>query len=727
PVLEKQKGSDALRMHGGILNDIGTIYFEWGQAVNARRYFHRARQVLQDGGQHDLLPDIWSNLSSVELRLGHLTEAKAWSERALVLERKQGFPEGSPPTRINQALVRLAEGRTGEAEKELSQLLKLPSALLPEGTRALTLFNLGCAYLLQNRFDAARQYLTEGRKLMETTGNRLAYAKADCALGILYYNMKQDQVALEALKKAMQHLESAGAEVADPGQYGAFQDQFLNPYEAAGAILHRQGNAKEALETVEQGRAVGLARQASQTRAGYGLLSPPDLNALRQGRDDLFKAGWSLRKSQRLNNGVPAARKQYEDAEARLNVLRTSLRQRYPEYARLGAGASTSGRLAELARQHPDTLYLEWAVIDDKTTLLFALSHPSGVRSFLLPIGAKALEERVARWRVALTAPAGLNDAQQPQMDAQQLQEKAIQEPREALGLYRLLLEPLEEKGILSRGSDQKFKRVVTVGDGPLLELPWAALLDSKGRRLFERYAVSSSFSLQALTWPDQRKPATDSFFYVADPRGPKEQQLRADLGGPVTEKDKPLTEMPSLPEAREGSVEAARLFPRSKGLKGSEASESAVKARISECTVLHFATHGLLLKPGLESWLLLAPDTKEDGYLFAGEVAEMQLAARLAVLSACESGRGEIRGGEGLLGLAWGFRASGCPSVVASLWKVKALTTSKLINAFYAGLRKGLPKDLALQHAMRVVKKGAGTSEPYFWAGFQVLGDPSP
>ena len=100
-------------------------------------------------------------------------------------------------------------------------------------------------------------------------------------------------------------------------------------------------------------------------------------------------------------------------------------------------------------------------------------------------------------------------------------------------------------------------------------------------------------------------------------------------------------------------------------------------------------------------------------------------LSAHLAVLSACETGRGQAKGGEGLMGLAWAFRAAGVPAVVASQWQVDDAATKQLMVAFYKELKAGRRKDDALRTAMLAVQKEHPS--PYYWAAFELIGDATP
>jgi CHAT domain-containing protein len=122
----------------------------------------------------------------------------------------------------------------------------------------------------------------------------------------------------------------------------------------------------------------------------------------------------------------------------------------------------------------------------------------------------------------------------------------------------------------------------------------------------------------------------------------------------------------------------------------------------------------------------------REDGLLEAWEVLNMDLIADLVVLSACETARGRVGGGEGMVGLTWAFFVAGVPTTVASQWKVESRSTTELMLAFHQSLRKlsddssnrfAVPRSLQ-QAALRLLRDPE-YSHPFYWAGFVVVGDP--
>ena len=177
-------------------------------------------------------------------------------------------------------------------------------------------------------------------------------------------------------------------------------------------------------------------------------------------------------------------------------------------------------------------------------------------------------------------------------------------------------------------------------------------------------------------------------------------------------------------------------------------ATETNLKS-IKSPGVVHLATHGFFEKdldlnstatdmqhgfdnnPLIRSGLLLVPtenikiknqkvgyETSDNGVLTAFEAMSLSLeGSQLVVLSACETGLGELRAGEGVYGLQRAFLAAGAQAVIMSLWKVDDLATQELMLNFYSALEKSPDKFQAFRSAQtKLLKK---YPEPYYWGGF--------
>lgn len=188
--------------------------------------------------------------------------------------------------------------------------------------------------------------------------------------------------------------------------------------------------------------------------------------------------------------------------------------------------------------------------------------------------------------------------------------------------------------------------------------------------------------------------------------------------------------------------------------LLGGAADAGALRGDLREFALIHCAAHGHVdpHDPRLTG-LALTPAGDDDGFVTLGDVAELSLDADLAVLSACETGRGGERRGEGTQSLARAFLQAGARGVVASLWQVDDRETERTMEAFYAGLTdRGLTAGAALREARLAIRhapaapdafRGTGRGKllagaqapeaaagrkdlaghPYFWAAFTYTG----
>ena len=119
-----------------------------------------------------------------------------------------------------------------------------------------------------------------------------------------------------------------------------------------------------------------------------------------------------------------------------------------------------------------------------------------------------------------------------------------------------------------------------------------------------------------------------------------------------------------------------------------------------------------------------------DDGYLTALEVAQLDWdGTELVVISACESGRGDIRAGEGVYGLKRAIAVAGARSSLLSLWKVNDDATAKFMEIFYKQLKEGKGKAEALEETRNLFRNNpmGGYQEPFYWAAFQLSGDWGP
>jgi CHAT domain-containing protein len=242
--------------------------------------------------------------------------------------------------------------------------------------------------------------------------------------------------------------------------------------------------------------------------------------------------------------------------------------------------------------------------------------------------------------------------------------------------------------------------RLIIVPHGVLHSLPFHALpIGTDGESLIDRSEVSYL-------------PSASTLRYLRRPG-----ELASDGADPsvlvVGIEDE------RIPKVEEEIARVRGLFARGDVLRAGEARIAEFRARAAAADYLHVAAHGIFREDDPHfSALRLA-----DGWLSVYDLYGLELKARLVSLSACQSGRSWVGGGDELVGLVRGFLHAGARSLLVSLWPVHDATTAQLMASFYGALRSGSTATAALRQAMREVR--AEHPHPYHWAPFVWIGWP--
>ncbi len=296
--------------------------------------------------------------------------------------------------------------------------------------------------------------------------------------------------------------------------------------------------------------------------------------------------------------------------------------------------------------------------------------------------------------------------------------------------LFEQLIKP-----VLKRFNEDRITNLIIVPDGELSYVPFSALLTSSTKAiqgfrdlpyLSKQFVVRQNYSATLMVRKEAkgRRFSNHSVLGVA----PAYESLNsAESARPAKFRDNigPLKynveEVRTIVESFEG-----------RALLGNEALESAFKQQVNRYPIVHIAAHALIDDEiPMNSKLVLTQekDSIEDGYLHAFELYNMRLTPELVVLSACNSGDGKLRRGEGLMSLSRAFAYAGVPSMVMSHWQVDDQATSKLMKLFYEQLAMGEGKADALRNAQLAFLEtaSAANTHPFYWAGFSLVGDSSP
>lgn len=290
-------------------------------------------------------------------------------------------------------------------------------------------------------------------------------------------------------------------------------------------------------------------------------------------------------------------------------------------------------------------------------------------------------------------------------------------------------------------------KRIVLSPDSQTWMIPWDALVLEDGQYAIERFAIDLVTSgrdlVRGYLVTDDGASKLTRPVVLADPKfGLSNEGTVRTRGGEVRQ----------VSRLRQTSAEADVVSPMLKkltstkplNLQREDASEHRIK-QVTRPQVLHLATHGFFhtdqrgSNPLNRCGLMLAQcnvggGQNEDGVLFGSEIVGLDLrGTRLVVLSACDTGIGDTRGGEGVAGLRHAFHLAGVQAVVASLWKANDLETTTLMKHFYSDLEHQCQHDVSMHvgESLRRAKlkwihdrrQQGHATHPVFWAAFDASG----
>ncbi|MDP2113996.1 MAG: CHAT domain-containing protein, partial [Bacteroidota bacterium] len=296
-----------------------------------------------------------------------------------------------------------------------------------------------------------------------------------------------------------------------------------------------------------------------------------------------------------------------------------------------------------------------------------------------------------------------------------------------SFSLYQKLLKPVS--GLI------KGKDLIIIPDDKLSYIPFDALLSQMPdtsrmdfrslNYLVRDYAINYSYSTTLLyNFQDKLKNKSKSLIafspqYIAnEPRTDRESSK--------------MYYFSPLPGAGEEVLKVSDYI-QTTSFANILAQENTFKKKAPDFDILHLAMHTIINDslPMFSTLVFSKPDNNstDDGFLNTYEIYNMKLNARLAVLSACETGSGKLQKGEGVMSLARGFIYAGCPSIVMTLWQVEDKSGVNIMANFYSYLSKGKRKDVALRMAKlkHLESSDPLTAHPHYWLGYVNIGDSEP
>jgi CHAT domain-containing protein len=721
-----QRGLEMLETLGSksaiadILGNIGIIFHQQGNYLQALKHYQKSLAIREDIGDKAGIAFDLNGIGGIHYGQGNYAQSLDYYQKSLKMSEAIGYKTEVATTLRLIGDVYYQQAKYVQALEHYQKSLIMQESLSEKKGTALALNSIGNVYVKQGRYAEALLVTNRAVALAHQSQNIETLWQAHLIIGQAYYALNQPTHARQAFEGAVAAIESLRTQVAGgEHEQQRFFEGRLSPYLAMVDLLISREQTSEALTYAERTKARVL------------------LDVLHNGRISVSKALTTREQEQerKLNNQLVSLNTQLyrekqrkEPDKTRLAELEAQLQKGRLEYEafqtnlyavhpdlKTQRGEAQTISLKQAAELLPDakTALLEFVVTEDKT-LLFALTksagaqNPIAIKAFPITIKQKDLAKLTEQFRRQLAQPASPVN-------------------KMARELFDLLFKDAQP---LISGKD----KLIIVLDGPLWEMPFQALLSPRNRYLLQDYAIAYAPSLTVLREMiklRQRKSSeVPTLLAVGNPA----------LGTDVVERRKVLMDDPldPLPDAEKQVQSLSKFYGprRSRIYVGAAATEERVKAEAGQHAILHLATHGILNdRSPMYSHLVLAQnyekERKEDGLLEAWEILNLDLKADLAVLSACETARGRIGAGEGMIGLTWALFVAGVPTTVVSQWKVRSDSTAELMVEFHRLLQardaKGAPHVTRAEALRRAALKLLNNSQyrhPFHWAGFVLVGD---
>ncbi|MFE4104942.1 CHAT domain-containing protein [Almyronema epifaneia] len=656
-----QTGTAAEAQLLGLLSNAYSALGDYERAIPLQT---RSLNLARSLGNEALAAVALRNLGALNTTVGNYAAALEHYQASLHLAELARDRPGIAYTLQNLGVVYHSLDNIPQAITYYQQSLALARAVSQSQLEAAALSNLGIAYEDLDDYAQAIAMHRESLAIAQASTDPQAIATSLNNLGHALLGANRLDEAQATLQQAIEILADLRQNLSDLYTLSVFDTQ-VHTYNLLQQVLVAQADYSQALEVAEQGR----------TRALINLVA-----------------------SQQANAPLPAS-----PAIADMQALAQQLHSTLVEYSTVPNDAF---KFQVQGKRRGQTARLFIWVIQPTGAVYF--------RQLAVDTLEQPLESLIAQSRSH--SGRGLRRSIRVEPDT------AAETPQGLQALYQVLITPIQD--LLP--SDPK-AQVIFIPHETLFWVPFAALQTPDQTYLIDHHTLSIAPSIQLLGLTHSASPAPalsarDRALVVGNPTMPS---LALSPGEPP----QPL---PPLPGAEQEALTIAQLF-QTRLFRGAAATETAIAAQMPHARLIHLATHGLLdldlpssgelAQLHIPGAIALAPTAEADGWLTATEIASLDLSADLVVLSACDTGLGEITG-DGILGLSRSLLGAGAKSTVVSLWAVPDTPTAELMTTFYQALLTGQGKAQALRQAL--LKTKAHYPNPSDWAAFILIGHPN-
>lgn len=585
---------------------------------------------------------------------------------------------------------------------------------------AFALNILGDIYAASGDYQKALSFYRDAFAYGSMTNSKPLIWDAHVRMARAYAKTANFGRALESYRQAIEVIEEAGSDLPQRIYRLGFSEDKIRIYEEVVSFLferHMEDPLKrydrEAFFFAEKSKTQGFLESLRKFRSDLQPGSLADLNA-RAISDEISKTQSLIQERDGPWEEQRKLSRELELLETSYRNLMTAARRKISDNTSDIDYAATITQGLQEALMTGDTALLEYMVGDRKSFAFLVTRENFAMVS--LP-EANALVSLVQNYLKYLC----LNPKEAP----------GFRGEKGGRRLFDLLI------GSFGIGLGKNIRKLVIVPDHILFYLPFETLVRNDGAASsLERRGMKVRPRFLVEDYEVSYAPSASSF--VNSLRSRTEPAGKMDLLAVACSGRRWLwsipagikNDFPPLVHAVEEIRAIAELFPKVKIklVLSEDAQERKIKELpLSDFKIIHLAAHGYFDEVNWWRSALLLGKTKgstEDGLLQPLDISRLDLNSDLVVLSACQSGNGELQKGEGILGFSMAFLAAGSASVVSSLWNVDDASTAQFMKSFYRHLLNGDTKAAALRSS-KIEMMRLENRHPFYWAPFVLMGDP--
>jgi CHAT domain-containing protein/Tfp pilus assembly protein PilF len=703
---------------GYTLGNIGSVYLSLGQYPKALEYFQQSLVISKAIGDKDVEGRTLGNIGSVYKSIGQYPKALDYYEKSLMILKaiKDLYGEGAALDNIGVVYYLL--GQYPKALEYFQQSLIITQAIGDLPGEGAVLNNIAGVYISLRQYPKALAYHEKSLMILKAIGDKSGEGYNLANIGLVYQLLEQYPKALEYSEQSLMIFKAIGNKSGE----GAILHNI-------GTVYYLRGQFAKALAYYQQSLVIGKAI-GDKSGEGYNLATIGG-TLLTQKKPALAEkplreaiAIWETIRSTKSFSGQglgDSSKVAFADRVAITYKLlqRSLIEQNKPQAALEIAERGRARALAELLASRAINAATNTPIISKAPNLAKIQQIAKSQNATLVEYSL--IDDSIYIWVIP---PNGAITFQQSQLPPKTTIKDLVNTSRDDIGvrgrsgsrntpssnasaqgdlklLHKLLIAPIAKS--LPKDPNQ---RIIFIPQGELFFVPFVALQDSNDKYLIEQHTISTASAIGLL----DSNPKPTKF-------NPKQGKSLV-VGNPIMPLAPDGSQLVNLPGAGAEAITVGDIL-KTTPLIGVKADKNVVMNKMRSASIIHLATHGLLdkVRGDIPGAIALT-----NGLLTSNEIFDLKLQANLVVLSACDTGGGDLSG-DGVIGLSRALAAAGTPSVAVSLWSVNDSSTQELMVEFYQNwYGKGMNKDQAMRQAMLEVMKSR--EKPRDWAAFTILGE---